>query len=161
MKKTAILILVFSLFLCLCACTASNEGASGPTTEAFSSAPSAEPTAAPTEAITEAPAEEPTYSEAPTASPDSYLGALSEADKESILSFASDWYAEHLSGAEILSMEFFEDDDTGYSFYPQYAPGEIVILKVVTSLEGLGSGCYRTCFITISPDGYSVINEGY
>jgi hypothetical protein len=162
MKKTASIILSLLLLICLCACSSSHNENVEPTNALITEEPSAEPTAVPTEAFTESPTDEPVNSEeAPTAEPTSYLEALSETERGNILSFASDWYAEHLPGDEVLSMEFMGDDDPGYSYYPQYAPGEIIILKVVTSHEGYGSGVFRTCFITISPDGYAVINEGY
>lgn len=135
-------------------------------------APDVEPTAAPIGGETGSPSAlpsetasaDPVYTPSPTEAetseqPSSYIGALSDEEKERILSFAAEWYAEYFFEYEVLSMKFADDDDLGYDYYSQYKPGEIIILLVETTHGG--RGVYRKCFITISGSGYEVINDGY
>lgn len=89
----------------------------------------------------------------------SYLGALSEEDKQKVIDFAKEWYAENFPYYEDLEFAFAKDSDSGYANYPQYKPGEIIILKVTS--EKSFSGSRRTCFIAISDSGYEVFNEGW
>ena len=91
--------------------------------------------------------------------PASYLDALSEEDKQKVIAFAREWYAENFPHYEDLEFAFAKDSDSGYANYPQYKPGEIIILKVTS--EKSFSGSRRTCFIAISDSGYEVFNEGW
>ena len=91
--------------------------------------------------------------------PVSYLDALSEDEKQKVLDFAAEWYAENFPNYEGLVFEFAKDSDSGYANYAQYKPGEIIILKVTSEKSFAGSR--RTCFIAISDSGYEVFNEGW
>ena len=91
--------------------------------------------------------------------PVSYLDALSEEEKQKILDFAKEWYAENFPNYEDLVFEFAKDSDHGYTNYSQYKPGEMIILKVTSKNSFVGSR--RTCFIAISDSGYKVFNEGW
>lgn len=94
-----------------------------------------------------------------SSAPASYLDALSEEDKQTVIAFAREWYAENFPNYEDLEFAFAKDSDSGYANYPQYKPGEIIILKVTS--EKSFSGSRRTCFIAISDSGYEVFNEGF
>ena len=91
--------------------------------------------------------------------PVSYLDALSEEDKQKVIDYARKWYAENFPDYTDLAFAFAKDSDSGYANYPQYKPGEIIILKVTS--EKSFSGCRRTCFIAISDSEYKVFNEGW
>ena len=84
---------------------------------------------------------------------------LSEDEKQKVLDFAKEWYAENFPNYEDLAFEFAKDSDSGYANYPQYKPGELIILKVTSEKSFAGSR--RTCFIAISAFGYEVFNEGW
>ena len=88
----------------------------------------------------------------------SYLGALSESEKQEILEFAKGWYAENFPNYNDLVIEFAKDSAFGYTQYPQYKPGEMIILRVTS--EKSFSGSVRSCFIRITDSGYEVFNEG-
>ena len=97
--------------------------------------------------------------EIPTSDPVSYLDALSEDEKQKVLAFAREWYAENFPNYEDLTFEFAKDSDSGYANYPQYKPGELIILKVTSEKSFAGSR--RTCFIAMSDSVYEVFNEGW
>ena len=88
----------------------------------------------------------------------SYLGALSEDEKQKILEFAKGWYAENFPNYKDLVFEFAKDSAFGYTQYPQYKPGEIIILRVTSEKSFADS--VRSCFIKITDSGYEVFNEG-
>ena len=88
----------------------------------------------------------------------SYLGALSEGEKQKILEFAKGWYADNFPNYKDLVFEFAKDSAFGYTQYPQYKPGEIIILRVTSEKSFAGS--VRSCFIKITDSGYEVFNEG-
>ena len=88
----------------------------------------------------------------------SYLGALSEGEKQKILEFAKGWYADNFPNYKDLVFEFAKDSAFGYTQYPQYEPGEIIILRVTSEKSFAGS--VRSCFIKITDSGYEVFNEG-
>ncbi|MBR0205916.1 MAG: hypothetical protein IJQ45_04125 [Clostridia bacterium] len=88
----------------------------------------------------------------------SYLGALSEDEKQKILEFAKGWYAENFPNYKDLVFEFAKDSSFGYTQYPQYKPGEIIILRVTSEKSFADS--VRSCFIKITDSGYEVFNEG-
>ena len=88
----------------------------------------------------------------------SYLGALSESEKQEILEFAKGWYAENFPNYKDLVFEFAKDSVFGYTQYPQYKPGEMIILRVTSEKSFAGS--VRSCFIKITDSGYEVFNEG-
>jgi serpin B len=89
----------------------------------------------------------------------SYLGVLSESEKQEILEFAKGWYAENFPNYNDLVFEFAKDSAFGYTQYPQYKPGEMIILRVTS--EKSFSGSVRSCFIKITDSGYEVFNEGF
>lgn len=88
----------------------------------------------------------------------SYVDALSEKDKQKILDFAKEWYAQNFPNYKDMVFEFAKDSDFGYTQYPQYKPGEMIILK---AYEKDHPDNRRTCFIAISDSGYEVFNEGW
>ena len=90
--------------------------------------------------------------------PASYLGALSESARQEILEYAGEWYSENLPAYGDLTIEFSDDSYSGYRSYPQYGPGEIIILRVTSAKDPYS---VRRCFIEISDAGCEVINEGY
>ncbi|MCR5808245.1 MAG: hypothetical protein K6G56_01635 [Clostridiales bacterium] len=154
MKKT-ILAAVLIAAAVLTACVKKEPIAIDPTPTAEASETAAAPS------LTVPPTEEPSPTpEVTEAAPeDSYLGALSDDEKLAVMEYAADWYEEYFRDYEVLSMQFAEDDDIGYSDYPQYGPGEIIILLVETTHGG--QGVYRRFFVTISETGFNKINEGY
>ncbi len=89
----------------------------------------------------------------------SYLGALSESEKQKILEFAKGWYSENFPNYKDLVFEFADDSVFGYKNYSQYKPGEMIILRVTS--EKSFSGSVRSCFIKITDSGYEVFNEGF
>ncbi len=62
----------------------------------------------------------------------SYVDALSEKDKQKVLDFAKEWYAQNFPNYDDLVFEFAKDSDSGYTHYSQYKPGEMIILKVTS-----------------------------
>lgn len=156
MKRIIILCLSFAL---LCACRSTPEeyadNKSDGTMEDIiqEQTASSQTTPAETERRTE------TSTPDTSSAPASYLDALSEEDKQTVIAFAREWYAENFPNYEDLEFAFAKDSDSGYASYPQYKPGEIIILKVTS--EKCFSGSRRTCFIAISDSGYEVFNEGF
>lgn len=96
----------------------------------------------------------------------SFIGALSEKQKEEIIDFAELWYKENFAEYEVLSMDFAEDDDSDYGYYSEMKPGEIIILMVHTThgskktADGI-EGIPRRFVIKITDSGYEMLNEGY
>ena len=160
MKKIIALMLLTAFTAAVCSCSIPRNDHAGPTDPAIETVYSGSPAETDTETETAVLTSDITEV-TPEASdePISYIGAISNDEKETIMEFARDWYSENFSEYEVLSMKLADDDDDGYSYYSQYKPGELVILLVETTHGG--SGVYRKCFITISDDGYTVINEGY
>lgn len=168
MKKPFIVLIVaaLSIVALACSCTPARHSETGPTqpAETAPADPVSSGTPCPSPSPTEAETEEPTAAPSPETNkpsdaPTSFIGALSDEEKNAILAFASDWYAENFYDYEVLSMDFADDDDPLYEYYSQYRPGELIILKVETTHGG--RGVYRGCFIAISEEGYNVVNEGY
>lgn len=160
MKKVIALMLLTAFTVAVCSCSVSQNEHAEPTDPAIETVYTGSPAETDTETETVAPTSDIAVV-TPEASdePNSYIGAITDDEKEAIMEFTRDWYLQNFSEYEVLSMKFADDDDDGYSYYSQYKPGELVILLVETTHGG--SGVYRKCFITISDDGYTVINEGY
>lgn len=159
MKRLLFILLSLLIVSGMFACSNQEARPAAPTepvpTESQTEAPTAEPTAQPTQAPDITPIYEQTE---PAEAQDSYIGALTDEQKEDILAFAADWYKENFE-YEVLSIDFAEDDDPGYAYYSDRKPGELIILKVATTHGG--PDYPRDCFITVSDEGYNVINEGY
>ncbi len=156
MKRILIICLLLSLLL---ACVPTSEedvkNNANETEEAVICSQTASSETAPVNTVfqTEIPS-----SDAPS-EPVSYLDALSEDEKQKVLDFAAEWYAENFPDYKDLTFTFAKDSDSGYGNYAQYKPGEIIILKVTS--EKSFAGCRRTCFIAISDSGYEIFNEGW
>ena len=162
----AVLILVFVITFASCTekgNTETNNSATAMTTPSVDTEPSVIP-------VSTDDAQSDNEQSSGTDLPTSYIGALSDEQKTDLINYVEEWYKENFSEYEVLSVEIAEDDNelaqTGYSYYPDMKPGEIIILLVHTThgskiKNGKIEGIPRTCFVKITDDGFEVFNEGY